>query len=72
MPRLFIALPIPEDVADELTPLQSGVPDARWVPAENFHVTPVVTWDAYDFHNRPELGLDVPHAPALAPVHGDD
>jgi len=39
MPRLFIALPIPDEIADELVPLQSGVPDARWVPAENFHVT---------------------------------
>jgi 2'-5' RNA ligase len=39
MPRLFIALPVPEDIADSLTALQSGVPDARWVPAENFHVT---------------------------------
>ena len=39
MPRLFIALPVPDDIADELTTLQSGVPDARWVPAENFHVT---------------------------------
>lgn len=39
MPRLFIALPVPEEIADELTSLQSGVPDARWVPAENFHVT---------------------------------
>src|ERR1044071_645180 len=39
MPRLFIALPIPDDIADELSTLQSGVPDARWVPAENFHVT---------------------------------
>lgn len=39
MPRLFIALPVPEDVSDGLTALQSGVPDARWVPAENFHVT---------------------------------
>jgi len=39
MPRLFIALPIPEDVACALVTLQSGVPDARWVPAENFHVT---------------------------------
>jgi 2'-5' RNA ligase len=39
MPRLFIALPIPEDIAETLTTLQSGVPDARWVPAENFHVT---------------------------------
>jgi cytochrome c oxidase subunit 1 len=41
-------------------------------PTENFHVTPVVTWDAYDFHNRPDLELDVPHAPTLAPAHGDD
>jgi 2'-5' RNA ligase len=39
MPRLFIALPVPEDVSDELTALQSGVPDARWVPVENFHIT---------------------------------
>jgi RNA 2',3'-cyclic 3'-phosphodiesterase len=39
MPRLFIALPVPEEIADELQKLQSGVPDARWVPAENFHVT---------------------------------
>jgi len=37
--RLFIALPVPDEIADELTTLQSGVPDARWVPAENFHVT---------------------------------
>jgi len=39
MPRLFIALPVPEEVADDLSALQSGVPEARWVPAENFHVT---------------------------------
>lgn len=39
MPRLFVALPVPEDVCDELIALQSGVPEARWVPPENFHVT---------------------------------
>jgi 2'-5' RNA ligase len=39
MPRLFVALPVPEEVADELAALQSGVPDARWQPAENLHVT---------------------------------
>jgi 2'-5' RNA ligase len=39
MPRLFIALPVPEDISDALTTLQSGVPDARWVPLENLHVT---------------------------------
>ncbi len=39
-------------------------------PTENFEVTPVVTWEAYDFHNRPDLGLEVPGH--LAPAHGDD
>ena len=39
MPRLFVALPVPEEIADDLVTLQSGVPDARWQPPENFHVT---------------------------------
>jgi len=39
MPRLFIALPVPEEISEELTRLQSGVPDARWITPENFHVT---------------------------------
>ena len=39
MPRLFVALPVPEEIADDLLALQSGVPDARWVLPENFHVT---------------------------------
>jgi cytochrome c oxidase subunit 1 len=45
-------------------------------PTENFHVTPEVTWEAYDFHNRPDLGLDVPlRGPgglSHSPAHGDD
>ncbi|MDP1838001.1 MAG: 2'-5' RNA ligase family protein, partial [Reyranella sp.] len=39
MPRLFVALPVPEEIADELAALQSGVPDARWQTMENLHVT---------------------------------
>ncbi len=39
MPRLFVALPVPDEIADALSALQSGVPDARWVPQENLHVT---------------------------------
>jgi 2'-5' RNA ligase len=39
MPRLFVALPIPDDVADQLSALQGGVPDANWVQSENFHIT---------------------------------
>src|SRR5215204_3235687 len=39
MPRLFVALRVPEEITDGLVALQSGVPDARWVAPENFHVT---------------------------------
>ncbi|HJQ59490.1 MAG TPA: RNA 2',3'-cyclic phosphodiesterase [Vineibacter sp.] len=39
MPRLFVALPLPDDVADDLAALQEGIPDASWVPAENMHLT---------------------------------
>ncbi|MCW5745806.1 MAG: RNA 2',3'-cyclic phosphodiesterase [Alphaproteobacteria bacterium] len=39
MPRLFVALPLPDDIADDLAALQEGIPDATWVPAENFHLT---------------------------------
>jgi hypothetical protein len=41
-------------------------------PSENFHVTPEVTWEPYDFVNRPDLGLETAGAPLLAPAHGDD
>src|SRR6266851_2085008 len=37
---------------------------------ENFEVTPEVTWEPYDYENRPELGLAIHGAPS--PVHGDD
>ncbi len=39
MPRLFVALDLPEIVADALTQIQYGVDGARWRPVENFHVT---------------------------------
>ena len=38
---------------------------------ENFEVTPVVTWEPYDFKNRPDLGLAT-GTPLPAPAHGDD
>ncbi len=37
---------------------------------ENFDVTPEVTWEPYDYDNRPDLGLAIKGAPSLA--HGDD
>ena len=39
MIRLFAALPVPDEVADSLTPLQRGLNGASWRPRENFHIT---------------------------------
>jgi 2'-5' RNA ligase len=36
---LFTALDLPEDIVDDLVGLQDDVPNARWVVADNFHVT---------------------------------
>jgi len=39
---------------------------------ENFHETPVVDWEPYDFVHRPELGLRGSVSGKPAPAHGDD
>lgn len=37
--RLFVALPVPENIRNQLVSLCHGLPGARWVPPENFHMT---------------------------------
>lgn len=37
--RLFVALSIPDDVAQSLTLLQGGVPGARWQSRDQLHLT---------------------------------
>src|SRR6516164_6605102 len=39
---------------------------------ENFHETPVVDWEPYDFIHRPELGLLGSTSAKPVPAHGDD
>lgn len=39
MPRLFTALEIPRDAAMSLSLLRGGLPGARWVDVENYHLT---------------------------------
>jgi 2'-5' RNA ligase len=39
MPRLFTGLEIPKDIAESLSLLRGGLPGARWVATENYHVT---------------------------------
>ncbi len=39
MPRLFTALEIPRDAALSLSLLRGGLPGARWIDPENYHLT---------------------------------
>jgi len=39
MPRLFTALEIPRDAALSLSLLRGGLPGARWIDVENYHIT---------------------------------
>lgn len=39
MIRVFVGLALPHDVREHLAALQSGLKDARWVAAENLHLT---------------------------------
>jgi len=39
MPRIFTGLEIPPDVAQSLSMLRGGLPGARWIDPENYHLT---------------------------------
>jgi 2'-5' RNA ligase len=39
LPRLFVGLEIPETIVDALAACRGGLPGARWVEPENYHVT---------------------------------
>ena len=64
MIRLFAALPVPGLIADGLERRQSGLPGARWRPAETLHVT-LRFFGEVDGHVAAELDA------ALAEVRGE-
>ncbi len=39
MPRLFTGIEIPPGIAEALNMLRGGLPGARWIDAENYHIT---------------------------------
>lgn len=39
MPRLFAGLEIPSEIGRSLSNLRGGLPGARWIDPENYHVT---------------------------------
>jgi 2'-5' RNA ligase len=51
--RLFVALVLPDSLRASLTSLAGGIPGARWVPAQNLHLTlrfigEVQSWQAQE------------------------
>ncbi len=51
--RLFVALALPDTLRFELAALARGIPGARWVPEDNYHLTlrfigPVEHWRAQE------------------------
>ncbi len=66
MIRLFTALPLPEDVRGRFAALSGGIPSARWVPAENMHITLRFLGEVNeDMAAEIELALRRIEAPAL-------
>ncbi len=39
MPRLFTGIELPPDVGSALSTLRGGLPGARWIDPENYHIT---------------------------------
>jgi RNA 2',3'-cyclic 3'-phosphodiesterase len=39
MPRIFTGLEVPKNVAQSLSLLRGGLPGARWIDPENYHLT---------------------------------
>jgi RNA 2',3'-cyclic 3'-phosphodiesterase len=39
MPRLFIAIDLPERIKDDITAMYMALPGARWAPEEQLHLT---------------------------------
>ena len=37
--RLFLAIPLPPEITERIETICRGLPDVRWVPAEQMHIT---------------------------------
>ena len=57
MPRLFTGLEIPRHVADSLSMMRGGLPGARWIDPENYHLTLRFIGDIDDALARNIAGL---------------
>ena len=67
MPRLFTALEMPRDAALSLSLLRGGLPGARWIDVENYHMTLRFIGDV-EGHVADEIAnaLDRVHRPSFS------
>ena len=66
MPRLFTGLEIPSDVGAALSILRGGLPGARWIDPENYHLTLRFIGDVDDhIANEVDSMLDRINRPAF-------
>ena len=73
MPRLFIALALPDDLCDQLHLMQGGIAGARWTKRENLHLTISFIGDVDDPDLLEDLDtalLRVSAAPFTLSLHG--
>src|SRR6202167_424368 len=57
MPRLFTGLEIPPDVVESLAMMRGGLPGARWIDPDNYHLTLRFIGDIDDALARDIAGL---------------
>jgi 2'-5' RNA ligase len=58
MPRLFTGIEIPAPLADRLSYLRGGLPGARWIDPENYHLTLRFIGDV-DMHIAEEVAAEL-------------
>ena len=57
MPRIFTGLEVPKNVAQSLSILRGGLPGARWIDPENYHLTLRFIGDVDDATEREVASL---------------
>ena len=72
MPRLFTALEIPRNAAMSLSLLRGGLPGARWIDVENYHITLRFIGDVDDAQPRSQthvggVAVDLDRAHQVSP-----
>ena len=66
MIRLFVAVPLPEEIQDRVAELCSGLPNARWVDPDNFHITLRFIGEVHESKfDDIDLALSVVRAPSF-------